>query len=433
MMAILSVSFHTASAQDECTETVAEIGSHHIKFRQVLYDFPCEGQSTWLYTVYAHGSTINSVTIPLNDECIEPVDAGMWGWYLYSGYGCPSLGTDSYSGEYGIKFNRRIRNCRRKNYYITVNGNLNVEPVDNFTIRSGWCHIDQGTVCGPSYECTDINDEPDPEPLVSCISGLVFHDENLNGIRETEEPMVPGAQVILNLDGTPINGAITEADGAYSFCDLAQGNYTIQIVSPNAQTFATQPNIGDDLTDSDIMGQAGITETLTISEDGQQITNVDGGFSTFGLWDLGFVAAVDNNFDVEKNTLDAEDLPVGLKSPVVSMRMTSEIDEEELDAMNTMSDAEMVDFPEINEAPRVAVSVYPNPVVDRVTFNLGEENTTEITIEIRDQQNKLIRTLIVPANEMTQSTNFGNLPNGVYYAHIISKKGRTIEKIMKAK
>ena len=65
------------------------------------------------------------------------------------------------------------------------------------------------------------------------ISGVVFHDFNLNGKQDGGDPGLPGQTIFLDLNsnGTLDPGepsAITDASGAYSFIGLAAGTYIVR-------------------------------------------------------------------------------------------------------------------------------------------------------------------------------------------------------------
>ena len=65
------------------------------------------------------------------------------------------------------------------------------------------------------------------------ISGLVFHDFNLNGTQDGGDPGLPGQTVFLDLNNNGVldpgePSAITDANGAYSFTGLAAGTYIVR-------------------------------------------------------------------------------------------------------------------------------------------------------------------------------------------------------------
>src|ERR1043166_5900578 len=65
--------------------------------------------------------------------------------------------------------------------------------------------------------------------LPSTITGQVFSDLNLNGLKEANEPGLPGVTLFLdnNNNGVLDQGepsAVSDASGTYSFTNLAAGN-----------------------------------------------------------------------------------------------------------------------------------------------------------------------------------------------------------------
>lgn len=65
-------------------------------------------------------------------------------------------------------------------------------------------------------------------PAVMSIFGYIYEDMNQDGIKQDDEPGIPGSFVDLHQsDGTFITNAIADADGFYSFTDLAPGDYYI--------------------------------------------------------------------------------------------------------------------------------------------------------------------------------------------------------------
>ena len=69
------------------------------------------------------------------------------------------------------------------------------------------------------------------------VYGTVWNDANQNGIRETSESPISDVTVRL-YTGTPGSGtlqktAVSKADGSYSFSEVAEGNYYIEITLPS--------------------------------------------------------------------------------------------------------------------------------------------------------------------------------------------------------
>lgn len=125
--------------------------------------------------------------------------------------------------------------------------------------------------------------------IESSIGDFVWEDLNANGIQDAGEPGVAGFPVSLvgvDLDGNPVSlSTTTDADGKYSFTDLASGTYTVTF-DPNAltsNTTFTQQNVGtDDALDSDGDITTGETAEFALAPDSDDPT-----------WDQGLV--IDRN------------------------------------------------------------------------------------------------------------------------------------------
>jgi hypothetical protein len=106
-----------------------------------------------------------------------------------------------------------------------------------------------------------------PPPATYCIGDRVWFDENSNGCQDDGEAGVEG--VTVNLFGgcdltTFITSTVTGTDGAYEFCDLMPGDYTVEFVSPDGYLFCEQfsAQCGTEL-DSNA-GSDGMTDCITI-------------------------------------------------------------------------------------------------------------------------------------------------------------------------
>ncbi|MDD4447837.1 MAG: SdrD B-like domain-containing protein, partial [Methanothrix sp.] len=75
------------------------------------------------------------------------------------------------------------------------------------------------------------------------FSGMKFEDLNGNGARDADEPGLEGWTIKLMSGGTEIASTQTDADGAYSFTDIAPGSYTVEEASQAgwAQTYPASP------------------------------------------------------------------------------------------------------------------------------------------------------------------------------------------------
>lgn len=399
-------SLNVSTAQ--CDDNFVAIGSYHVEFVGVEYDFPQAGQSTWFYSVYATaGKDISHVTFPLNKNCISVLDAGIWGAdksELFSGQGEPEVGKDPKAKIWGVKFDEGVDTGNEQNYFFTVEGNLEIAPVHEVAIKAGRPFY-KGTVCGPSPDCTEVT--LDPEPIESCISGLAFRDDNRNGIREAGELPLPNVTVTLIRDFAPADVAVTGTDGTYSFCGLGSGSYIIKM-DVAVGILQTPPNVGDDAFDSDILGEYNLTEPREITTEGESYSNVDGGFFRFGSWDLGFV----------------------LENPNIKLKKTTDKDKARKIAGSYPNT--FVDIPNTSVLSKPKSNVFPNPVVNVATFNIPTIQKTDVRIEILNQSGQPFGTSLIKAGENSQQMDLSNLPNGIYFVQFISEEGITVERIVKS-
>jgi Ca2+-binding RTX toxin-like protein len=109
------------------------------------------------------------------------------------------------------------------------------------------------------------------------IGDKVFVDSNANGVQDSGEAGIAGATVkLLATDGvTVIGSTTTDANGAYSFTNIAPGSYKVQFVTPAGYQPSPANQGADDTIDSDASG--GITGTYTLAG-GQTNNTVDAGF-----------------------------------------------------------------------------------------------------------------------------------------------------------
>lgn len=95
------------------------------------------------------------------------------------------------------------------------------------------------------------------EVVPSSISGVVFLDQNNNGIKEVADTALAGVTIeLLNSASTVVATTTTDAAGAYSFANLAPGSYSVR--EP------TQPaNTANGITTAGSVGNGGTAGTVT--------------------------------------------------------------------------------------------------------------------------------------------------------------------------
>lgn len=115
------------------------------------------------------------------------------------------------------------------------------------------------------------------------IGDKVWLDQNADGLQTVGEPGVPGVTVNLidNATGNIISSIMTDASGNYSFKNLPNGNYRVQVVLPTGMSYTTQ-NAGaasDSNINSKINPLFGTSNQIVLSG-GVNITNIDAGLTT---------------------------------------------------------------------------------------------------------------------------------------------------------
>ncbi len=109
------------------------------------------------------------------------------------------------------------------------------------------------------------------------IGDKVWNDLDKDGIQDPGETGIPG--VVVNLydcNDTLIATTTTDANGNYTFSNLAPGSYYVQFVKPAGYDFVLPDQGGDDNLDSDANVTDGKTICTTLAL-GQTITNLDAG------------------------------------------------------------------------------------------------------------------------------------------------------------
>jgi len=152
------------------------------------------------------------------------------------------------------------------------------------TLRARWAALTLSILLVPfPAAAATVDDE---------LSGTVWADINVNGIREATETGVPGVGVLLfrgsdgQGDGTVAGDAIVEqsttaVDGTYGFAGLTSGPYVVQFLIPEGQValemlFFTHPDAGeDDSVDSDADPFTGRSDPVRYR--GSPVEDVDAG------------------------------------------------------------------------------------------------------------------------------------------------------------
>jgi len=114
------------------------------------------------------------------------------------------------------------------------------------------------------------------------VEGIAFVDLNGNGVINLNDPGLDGIQVDLftasgTLLETTVTTTVNDISGVFDFKDLKATDYYLVFTFPT-EYIITNPDIGDDLTDSDITGTFGTGSTdLFAIPSGGMVNTVNGG------------------------------------------------------------------------------------------------------------------------------------------------------------
>ncbi len=87
----------------------------------------------------------------------------------------------------------------------------------------------------------------------------------------------------------------------------------------------------------------------------------------------------------------------------------------------------------INEAVSFGMSIYPNPVVNKLNLNISSDKAMTVEVEVVDNGGKVIaeHEMEVAAGVSTESINVGGLSNGEYYVRVVGSEGEMEERFVR--
>ena len=148
----------------------------------------------------------------------------------------------------------------------------------------------------------------------ACLGDRVWYDDNYNGIQDSGEIGVGNVVVTLYKDGNPTGDSnTTDSNGNYQFCNLDDGNYSVQFDKTTlpAGAVITKQNIGtDDTIDSDANPSDGKTNNVTLHA-GDNNTSLDMGIFVPAC--IGNLVWLDSNKDGIQNSNEGGINGVGVK------------------------------------------------------------------------------------------------------------------------
>ena len=117
----------------------------------------------------------------------------------------------------------------------TVDAGQGGNTITNVTTAATGDQRDPSTVGDDLDESVVVN-APAPAPVLGSISGVVFQDNNNDGIQDAGEVGIAGVQIVLtgtDVSGNPVQRTVlTDANGVYTFANLPEGNFTVTQIQP---------------------------------------------------------------------------------------------------------------------------------------------------------------------------------------------------------
>ncbi|MDZ7764618.1 MAG: SdrD B-like domain-containing protein [Melioribacteraceae bacterium] len=256
-----------SSSEDDCDgdgdNSVSTFDGFKFEFDGVVNNG--DGTSTWTYTVTGLGTAPHSLSHWVLGLCEDHTVLSSTVEYEV-GSNTGGLGT----GIYGVKWEKGInKNGGTQTFSFTLDGVYEVELVDvafKASTDNFYC-----TILGPSCDET--------EDCTSKIGDFIWHDKNVNGIQDNNEPGIEGVVVEL-FDGTNTFTTTTDENGYYEFANLPNENYTVKVAESNYQSggvlesddqtkwYSTKKNEGNnDSKDSDADKGEAVSVTLDCADD----------------------------------------------------------------------------------------------------------------------------------------------------------------------
>ena len=125
-----------------------------------------------------------------------------------------------------------------------------------------------------------IDDGIDAGYTAAGVGDFIWDDLNSNGDQDIGEPGIPGVTVelVLESNGSTVDATTSDANGNYSFSNVAAGNYRIRVSNlPGGYSFVAQNSGANDEVDSDVNTSTGLSDLFTINNDFN--STIDAGMS----------------------------------------------------------------------------------------------------------------------------------------------------------
>ncbi|MAF65486.1 MAG: hypothetical protein CMJ84_07495 [Planctomycetes bacterium] len=189
---------------------------------------------------------------------------------------------------------------QRNQHRTTRSGRTRTIDRSNLGPRSGLAAalLFSLTACGESVSNITPGTGPpgEPPPATGSIGDLVWNDLNQDGLIDTGEPGIEGVRITLEAaEGVLLDEALTASGGAYLFEGVEAGTYTVRVDETTLPPdFVASPCDvgGNDSLDSDCS-----PVTVVLPEDDAEITNIDFGFYSLEVGEVGDLVWFDQDRD----------------------------------------------------------------------------------------------------------------------------------------
>jgi hypothetical protein len=304
------------------------------------------------------------------------------------------------------------------------------------------------------------------------LGDYVWLDNNGNGLQEAGEPGLANVTVRLrNQAGTLLQEVTTDAHGKYAFLDPmwyhSTINYMLEFVSPAGYTLSNTRQGNDNGRDSD-PDMNGIVNNITVPE-GTWNHTFDAGFK-LGLGTLPvklqfFTAMLNNDkvnlkwatsseinlshFSIERsfdginyneagmvfaagNSNDKlnyalTDNIATLQATVIYYRLRSV----DVDGKSDVSEVKVIRVSN-NDAAKVSVATYPNPVTNELRITIPSEwQNKKVVYEVVNGNGQLVKKSETGSSSQTETIQVSNLAPGFYVARVICDGQVAQQKIIK--
>jgi hypothetical protein len=132
----------------------------------------------------------------------------------------------------------------------------------------------------PTVELPEVTASPAVVPASAALYGLVWEDQDRDGLQDFQEMGVPNVAVSLLTSAKTVTGTTTtDSNGAYQFKDLVPGDYLVNLQLPPGYVFSPQDQGVNELVDSDNDPATAETLPVTLASGGNGLVFTTGMYS----------------------------------------------------------------------------------------------------------------------------------------------------------